>query len=393
MIERIPAIFRPRLGLALFTFAAGALVLLAFGGPLLAMLNTQTQLLPASLLATLLLIQLLELHHSLYGELVYTENVNPFVKPALISGVAIIILSVLLTPRLGVWGMLLATGLVQLCFNNWWPGPASDSWLGRRWPRLLAPILTMRWFQSFFRNQPFVDRTLCHFLVRRLTLPALSLADLFPNFDQRIVSIGRISRGSWSTPLADLVMLLKIALCTEPRQLMEIGSYLGYTALVLAQHIARDARIVTIDRHPDHGEAYLGTSFASMIERRVGNIDRPMFARDKPGSYDLIFVDAAHAYENARNDTELVLPLLSTAGFIVWHDYANWGYFSGQNGVPEYLSELSARLPIGQVPGSSLAIHSPAWLSGAGRERFHSATEAMAKEIGSHPWQGSLPRG
>jgi ABC-type spermidine/putrescine transport system permease subunit II len=76
------------------------------------------------------------MHHSLYAELVYSENVNPFVRPALISGVAIIILSVLLTPRFGVWGMLLAGGLVQLCFNNWWPvvraiqglGPAGQNY-------------------------------------------------------------------------------------------------------------------------------------------------------------------------------------------------------------------------------------------------------------------------
>lgn len=121
LVERIPAIFRQRIVFALLTFGAGAAVLLFLGRPLLELLNTRTQLLPGALLATLLLIQLLEMHHSLYGELVYSENVNPFVKPALISGGAIIILSVLLTPRLGVWGMLLASGLVQLCFNNWWP--------------------------------------------------------------------------------------------------------------------------------------------------------------------------------------------------------------------------------------------------------------------------------
>lgn len=121
MVERIPAIFRPRIVLALLTFGAGAVVLLVFGRVLLARLNAQTQLLPTALLFVLLLIQLLEMHNSLYGELVYSENVNPFVRPALISGGAIIILSVLLTPRFGVWGILLASGLVQLCYNNWWP--------------------------------------------------------------------------------------------------------------------------------------------------------------------------------------------------------------------------------------------------------------------------------
>jgi hypothetical protein len=188
-------------------------------------------------------------------------------------------------------------------------------------------------------------------------------------------------------------MLLKIAVCTEPKRLMEIGSYRGSTALFLAQHISPDARIVTIDRHPDHGEAFRKTSVAPMIERRVGATDRAMFAQDQPATYDLIFIDADHSYRSVRNDTELVLPLLAPAGFIVWHDYANWGYFSGQNGVPEYLGELAVWLPVGHVLGSTLAIHSPSWVSGAGKELFCRAAQVKAQEIDADPWQGNLPRG
>ena len=121
LLDRIAQIFRQRIILSLLTFVFGGIVLLSLGKPLLELFHTRTQLLPTALLATLFLIQLLEMHHSLYGELVYSENVNPFVKPALISGIVVIILSLLLTPRFGVWGMLLSTGVVQLCFNNWWP--------------------------------------------------------------------------------------------------------------------------------------------------------------------------------------------------------------------------------------------------------------------------------
>jgi len=251
----------------------------------------------------------------------------------------------------------------------------------------------MSWLRLFFHRRPFLDRTLCHFLRRRLTLPTLSLPDLFPDFNERIARIGQVPRGSWSTPIADLVMLLKIAACTQPKRVMEVGSYRGYTALYLAQHLSPDAKIVTIDRHPDHGEAYRTTSLAGMIERRVGEIDRAMFAGDEPASYDLIFVDADHSYSSVRNDTELVLPLLSLSGFIIWHDYANWGYFSGENGVPEYLGELGAKLPIGHIAGSTLAIHSPSWVSDEGRERFRSATRIDAAKISDDPWQGDLPRG
>src|SRR3954447_1400154 len=101
----------------------------------------------------------------------------------------------------------------------------------------------------FFRSRPFLDRTLCHFLRRRLTVPTLSVADLFPSCDRRIVHISQMPRGSWSTPLADLVMLLKIAVCSEAKSVIEIGSYRGYTTLALAQHLPSDATVVAIDRH------------------------------------------------------------------------------------------------------------------------------------------------
>lgn len=120
-LQEIANLFRQRIALAILTYLFGAFVLFFFGHWVLTLLHTKTQFLPAPLLATMLLIYLLEAHHSLYASLVFSENVNPFVVPAIISGTAIVTLSVLLTPRIGVWGMLLAQGIVQLSFNNWWP--------------------------------------------------------------------------------------------------------------------------------------------------------------------------------------------------------------------------------------------------------------------------------
>jgi hypothetical protein len=35
--------------------------------------------------------------------------------------VAVVVISMALTPIYGVWGVILSMGLVGLCFNNWWP--------------------------------------------------------------------------------------------------------------------------------------------------------------------------------------------------------------------------------------------------------------------------------
>jgi predicted O-methyltransferase YrrM len=246
--------------------------------------------------------------------------------------------------------------------------------------------------KNFFYYRPFADLTLCHFLKQRLTLPDISLEELFEDFDKHPVTLQQLPCGAWSTPVADVVMLLKLIVCSNPKKLMEVGSFRGYTALYLAQHVSSDAKIVTVDRYPEHGEAYRNTPFSSMIERRVGETNADIFQQDSPGSYDLIFIDADHAYYGVKNDTELVLPLVSPTGFIVWHDYANWGYFNGKNGVPEYLKELSERLPIAHVTGSDLAIYSPAW-AGDRKQHYQRAIQQKVQPIEVDTWTTASLRG
>jgi predicted O-methyltransferase YrrM len=245
------------------------------------------------------------------------------------------------------------------------------------------------------KNRPFADQVLCHFLRRRMRLPQLSLASLFDDFDREPVTIRQVPRGCWSTPLVDVIMLLKLTACAHPKRILEIGSFRGYTALLIAQHSDADARIVTVDRYPEHGEAYRNTPFATKIERRVGEMGGAMFAGDKPQSYDLIFVDADHLYAGVKKDSELVLPLVSPSGYVLWHDYTNWGYFNGENGVPEYLGELAATgLPVAHISGTNLAIHSPAWgLNGASRSSYEKATREFAAQTGVVPWESNEVRG
>mgnify|MGYP001176705645 CR=1 FL=1 len=208
----------------------------------------------------------------------------------------------------------------------------------------------------------FADGVLCPFLRRRLKLPALDVHRLFPDFDDRPITIQRLPRGAWSTPLADVAMLLKFVVCARPKRILEIGSFRGYTTLLMAEH-APESRIVAVDLNPDHGEAYRGTKAGERIERRVGAVSPQIFASDPPGSYDLAFIDADHRFRGVKTDTELVLPLIARDGFVFWHDYANWGYFDRTNGVPEYLNGLGRRLGIARIPGTALAVHSPRWSS------------------------------
>lgn len=122
---------RTRLSLVFYVVGAAGLILL--GNPALHFIGAKTFLLPSGQLALALLIIGLEMHHVLYGDLVVSENLNPFVWPALLSGGATLLLSLLLTPYIGVWGMLLAQGIAQASFNNWWTVYRGVRGLGLSW--------------------------------------------------------------------------------------------------------------------------------------------------------------------------------------------------------------------------------------------------------------------
>ncbi len=117
----IAEIFARRLRLTLLCYLAGALVILFLAPVVLHWMKSKTPLISPEQLAVLALIRLLELHHTAYTMLVLSENHNPFLKSSLIGGIAVVVISLGLTPVLGVWGVVLSTGLVSACFNNWWP--------------------------------------------------------------------------------------------------------------------------------------------------------------------------------------------------------------------------------------------------------------------------------
>ena len=118
---QIRRVFTTRLYGGLVLGAMALLVVSFVGNSLLAIIDTQTPLLTKPLFLLLALILCLEQHHSQYTGLVLTENKNPFVWPAILSGLAIVTLSWLVVGTWGLLGIILVQGLVQLSWNNWFP--------------------------------------------------------------------------------------------------------------------------------------------------------------------------------------------------------------------------------------------------------------------------------
>lgn len=116
--------FAGAMNLFYFIFILGSLILVLFGTPALNLIKSNAELPTLTILSMYLLVSLLEGNHSNFASFITTNNEIPFVKAALLSGFSICVLDyiVLKYTNLGLWGIVLVQGIVQLAYNNWyWP--------------------------------------------------------------------------------------------------------------------------------------------------------------------------------------------------------------------------------------------------------------------------------
>jgi|GEM_PF-795763 len=227
-------------------------------------------------------------------------------------------------------------------------------------PTLKERVLKILWQAS--GSRPSVDLFFTSLLKRqRAHLISVDAGPCIPRFDESEVKLTRCPVGTWSTPLIDVYVLIKAAIGFEAKRILELGSYRGDTARLLAENTPETTRICTVDMHPDHGSSYRGTPVEPRIDRKVGRITQELFS---PGEkYDLIFVDADHDYQSVMNDTAVAFSVLSEQGVIFWHDYHFEGYFHGMAGIPEALKHFSSDHAIIALGGTRLAMCSrhPGW--------------------------------
>lgn len=117
-------IYKNSLYFCWITFSAGAILLILLGGPILGIIKSKTHLLDTIWLTALSITLLLELNHTISATFLTTLNKVPFVNASLISGGAVVTLSILSInyTQLGIGGLILSQGIVQAFYNNWkWP--------------------------------------------------------------------------------------------------------------------------------------------------------------------------------------------------------------------------------------------------------------------------------
>ncbi len=103
----------------------------------------------------------------------------------------------------------------------------------------------------------------------------------------------------------------------QPKYILEIGTYTGYSALCFAEGLAENGKIITIDRNDELEpiiDKYIKESeFKNQIEVIFGYAAE--IIPDLPNEIDLVFIDADKP--NYSNYFDLVIDKLRPGGFIL----------------------------------------------------------------------------
>ena len=103
----------------------------------------------------------------------------------------------------------------------------------------------------------------------------------------------------------------------QPKRILEIGTYMGYSALCLAEGLHEDGKIITVDMQPETNavakEFWAQTQYYNRIEAYLGDALEIIPKLDE--IFDLIFIDADKP--NYWNYYNLIFPKLRTGGVII----------------------------------------------------------------------------
>jgi predicted O-methyltransferase YrrM len=181
-----------------------------------------------------------------------------------------------------------------------------------------------------------------------------------------------LDKPSPSMPPGELALLCSLVRWKNPKTVVEIGTYRGFTTLHLSRNTSEACRIFTADLPPGMVEQKATQSSDPQLIREAARTKR-VFGDDSKivqilqdsatidwgtivdRPIDFALVDGSHLYEHVRKDTEGVLKALAPGGVIVWHDYLR---VEIRRGVGRYLTELhNDGLPIYRLPNTTLAVH------------------------------------
>lgn len=177
---------------------------------------------------------------------------------------------------------------------------------------------------------------------------------------------GCLEAGLGGIKLFDALHLRRLIVGRRPREILEVGTYLGFSACWLSEQAGPGVRVTSVDpRLPHRGFQDPGL-VARRLARETGadlelvtaffgpapaGAAAPGLGAEWERRFDFIFIDGDHAYDCVLANFALALHLLRPGGCIALHDALSWpGVWLAVRHLGKIHSEKGSMRIIGGIP-------------------------------------------
>jgi predicted O-methyltransferase YrrM len=208
------------------------------------------------------------------------------------------------------------------------------------------------------------------------TIPTCNLNKIFPaNLEKGKIQLENFL-GHWgNVSIEELCKICLIVNYIKPECILELGTYNGMTTLQMALNAPASCITYTLDL-PEaiantlqlseldmlvarHFKKKFGTTTGSYFKGRSDVNIKQLLGNSATFDYsvipkqpNLIFVDAAHDYQNKKIDSENAFKLIAENGVIIWHDFTS----PANPDVTKYLADISTQYPLFHLRNTMLVV-------------------------------------
>jgi hypothetical protein len=155
-------------------------------------------------------------------------------------------------------------------------------------------------------------------------------------------------------PSRDALVLLASLVAEAPKEVLEIGTFMGHTTRLMAENCPESIihtvdlpldftpEIIASDEIPKDdfhliarrvvGREFVGKPCLMRIKQHFG--DTALWDFKQAGNPNFFFIDGSHTYEYCKNDSEKCFELCAGKGVFFWHDVNDL-----HPGVVEFVNE------------------------------------------------------
>jgi predicted O-methyltransferase YrrM len=138
--------------------------------------------------------------------------------------------------------------------------------------------------------------------------------------------------------------------------IVEIGSNRGRSATAMSDNTGGSVTAVDVWEDSDALDAFRQNMGDNVFPYRMTSLTAAAMFAEQGKTFDMIFIDASHDYENVKADILAWRPLLDAGGLICGHDYGRESVVGGgQYDVTRVVDELFPLHKV-EVTGSIWAV-------------------------------------